>query len=190
MISDFAFSAVVEFDRRRRVFLQRGRRADRTPSGHDRRKMGQDQSGADVLHRHDPNSPAGELGEEIPILLEAGFEHGHFENDWLRGEEIGRTGEPGVERLKPFRQRLGRFEGERQQRAGPKIHGLSAGRMRIHKNRSVAGSLTIYASNSLRKVKDQPPAGSGSRAPSVGPRRPPSTSLRGMPNGACHAGGG
>jgi hypothetical protein len=75
--------------------------------------MGQDQSGADVLYRHDPNPSAGELGEEIPILLETGFEVGHLENDRLGCEEIGRTGKPGVERLKPFGQRLGRFKGER-----------------------------------------------------------------------------
>jgi hypothetical protein len=125
--------------------------------------VGQGQSGAGVLHRHDTDAAAREFAEKIPVLLEAGFKRGHFEEDRPRRKEIRRAGEPGVESRKPFGQWLSWFEDERQQRASPKIHCLSGGHKRIHENRSVASSLTIYVANGLRNVN-----GAVSRASLIG----------------------
>ena len=119
-----------------------GRRIHRAAAGHDRGKMRPDQRGAAF------STPITLMWRRASWLRNSRYsltrlDPRHFEDDWLRGKERRRTGEPAVERREPIVERLGGLENEGQKRASPKIQGLSGGSHARSSGGPVGVSLTM-----------------------------------------------
>jgi len=84
--------------------------------------MRADQELGRILHRHDADMSARELAQQVAVFLEADLEAGHLQDDGLAGKEIGRAGQPAVERLEPFGERRLGLEREGEERAGAELN--------------------------------------------------------------------